>query len=220
MQIGAVRDLVPDKNTIRERLRRVPYDEALGLQFMEILINEGDDRGAMEVYTALRQELQSRFDVLPGQEIETLSRQIAARLDICSPEEIQDRLEEETLPDGPCLCSLDEFRLYYRAEQRMAPRRGDAIHLLLLTVTGSGDPSEAMSDLEHVLRTNLRSVDVAAACGACQYLVMLVQAGYEDSLSVAQRLSSAFVSPTGARLDSAVIPMRVPSGGKAGKEQE
>ena len=115
------------------------------------------------------------------------------------------------------ICDFESFKLFYRAEARSADRRGDAIHIGLLSIEGrDGERLEprstetAMRQLRKKIQESLRVGDIAACCSATQYVVMLLQANYENSEMVLRRVIRAFskaypLSPVQIRLS--IIPL-------------
>ena len=109
------------------------------------------------------------------------------------------------------------FRLFYQAEARAASRRGDAVHIGLLSLLGlDGRPlegsrlSRAMDQLRREIEHSLRTGDIAACCSASQYILMLVQTNYENSRLVCSRIEKAFfrTHPRAAvRIQATVFPL-------------
>lgn len=134
-----------------------------------------------------------------------------------SLEDIQRQLNQHTQPEGALICDYSMFQMFYQAEARAVDRRGDAIHIGILTVEGKNGKSlspanreRAMAQLEKQIGKTLRIGDVAAACSMSQYLIMLVQANYEDSAMVVRRVASAFsrnYPRSNAKISVAVLPL-------------
>lgn len=200
----------------REALRISPYDEALCRCLMQALTEMGDYGGVDAVYRQMRRHLSEELGVLPErQTLETYQR-AASRMDsgLLAPDAIRVQLREEAAPRGAMICDYASFRLLYRAEARSADRRGDAIHIALLTISGKGGKplsgrslTWAMNQLEAEIAATLRTGDVAASCSASQYLVMLLQANEENAKMVCDRLICAFERehPNAAANVSAVV---------------
>ena len=206
----------------REAVAQCPYDESVYQQLIRAQLQAGDETGAMDTYEELRRVLQENFDVLPSEETRALIKEAGARTGDgrYSPEALEAMLTENGSLKGVNICDFSEFKLHYRAEQRMAPRRGDAVHILILTLNGKDGSAPApdkatigMRRLETVIQSCLRSEDVAAPCSATQFVVMLVQATYESSLKVARRLTDAFrdqYPKSCLALQTAVMPLKCP----------
>ena len=78
-------------------------------------------------------------------------------------------------------------------------RSGMAAHIAVLTVTGKHgaelsrrQQETAVTNLEEHIRLGLRRGDTAARCSISQFVIMLPQANYENSIMVCNRLSRSF----------------------------
>ena len=96
------------------------------------------------------------------------------------------------------ICEFEFFRVLYRSVARSMERSGLTAHIVLLSMTGDGgDVSRrkidgAMDKVEEQIRLSLRKGDVAARCSASQYVILLQQANYENSIMVCNRIKKAF----------------------------
>ena len=81
---------------------------------------------------------------------------------------------------------------------RSMARRGNATHIVLLSLQSAGAPlsrrsqSRIMGQLGEQIRKNLRRGDIFSRCSVSQYIIMLPQANYENSCMVSRRLVGAF----------------------------
>lgn len=196
-----------------------PYHEPLYQALMRVMIASGDNDGAARVYEKLRKLLLDDLGVLPSDETREIYQQLSqvsgeGRLGL---DTIRTRLQETIAPTGAMICDFESFKLFYRAEARSADRRGDAIHIGLLSLESkNGDrlsprsTETAMGQLRRKIQESLRVGDIAASCSATQYVVMLLQANYENSEMVLKRVIRAFgkaypQSPAQIRLS--IIPL-------------
>ena len=195
------------------------YHEPLNRQLIRALITVQDYSGAVEAYKVLSQRLYDELGVLPDAETRRLY-QAAAGLaggGTVTPEELTAQLREENPSMGALVCTYEDFRRFYQAEARSAGRRGDAVHIAILSVTAKNGDSlservlrNAMEQLEQNIRRSLRLGDVAAACSASQYVLMLLQANLENSEKVLERITRSFYREhphTSAILRCAVLPI-------------
>ena len=196
-----------------------PYDEPLYRALIESLADDGDYEAAAAAYEELRRRLLNDLDVLPSAETQEAYERVTQNLGdgYIPPERLRRSLRETVMPTGAMICDFASFKLFYQAEARSADRRGDAIHIGILSVEGRDgtlltDKTQetAMSRLREKLRECLRIGDIAACCSASQYIVMLVQANYENSKMVLDRVVRAyrFAYPNSpARVRASVIPL-------------
>ena len=202
----------------RTAIKAEPFHEALYRLLMESLMTGGDYEKAHQVYMDLRDMLLSELGVSPDEDIRKLDQEIQRRIQApsISMEELQSRLREDLSPTGALMCDFAYFQVLYQVEARSADRRGDAVHIGVLTVSGRDGPlteqtlSLVMDELGEQIRKTLRVGDVAACCSATQYVMLLVQANYENSLMICRRVESAFRrahprSP--ALVKSSVLPL-------------
>lgn len=203
----------------RNALRIDPYEEEILRHLMRSLMSRGDYSGAEEAYMSFRNLMLEDLGLMPGEETEELHREVVRHLgdSYVSLEDIRRQLNRQIQPGSALICDYNMFQMFYQAEARAADRRGDAIHIGVLSVEGRkgkrfsvADRERAMTQLEKQIRETLRVGDVAAACSTSQYLIMLVQANYEDSFMVARRVANAFMRNyprSNARINVAVLPL-------------
>lgn len=205
-----------------DALRRSPYHEPLCRWLMRARAARSDMKGAAEAYDSFRARLYEDLGVMPEEETQRVYWDVMRNEEReLTPESIHDQLRENTPASGAFICDFEMFKLFYQAEVRAAARRGDAIHIGILTAAGSRKPlserglERAMGQLQVLIQKNLRSGDIAARCSSSQYILMLVQANYENSNMVCSRVIQAFNrthprSP--ARLRSVVFPLELAFG--------
>lgn len=196
-----------------------PYCEPLYRWLMRARSALGDSRGAAEVYEQLRTLLYKDLGVMPEEETQQVYQQILldAGGGALTPDSIRGQLQEHEPPAGALMCDYTSFKLFYQAEARAAARRGDAIHIGVLSVLSrNGKPlsahslSRAMGQLHSQICKSLRTGDIASCCSSSQYILMLVQANYENSRLVCERVVRDFLrehprSPI--RIQSVVFPL-------------
>lgn len=203
----------------RNAIQLEPYHESFYSKLMMLLAEKGDSTGVVKLFEDLRELLFSNFGVLPSDETQAIYRQAMKTVnDKALPAgTIRQQLREQAPQTGALICDYDFFRVLYHAEARMIDRRGDAIHLGLLSVSAKDGSQlapavhdKAMDRLQDQIRQSLRRGDVAARCSASQYIMMLHQANYENSCMVCERVLKAFYrsSPsTAASVSYSVFPL-------------
>ena len=199
-------------------MRQAPYHEPLYRWLMRSRAARGDRKGAAAAYEALSAQLYEDLGVMPEEETQQVYWSIMRNEEkTLTPEIIRAQLREYHPASGAFICDYGLFKLFYQAEARTAARRGDAIHIGILSVLANGkkalserDLERAMDQLRVQIQKNLRTGDIAACCSPSQYILMLVQANYENSKQVCDRVVQAFFrahprSP--ARLRAVVFPL-------------
>ena len=203
----------------RTAIRTAPYNEQLHRHLMRSLAQAGDFDAALSVYRELHERLYTELGVIPDEETQSLYQEYLEHTGgaYLPPDVIREKLREQTPADGAMICDFSAFKLFYRAEARAADRRGDAIHIGLLSVVGRDGKElsrrsmeRAMEQLCTHIRESLRIGDIAARCSASQFVLMLMQANYENSILVCQRVARRFSrdhSRSPAKLQYSVIPL-------------
>ena len=184
----------------RAAIKTSPFREELYRLLMESLKADGSYEAAHQVYIDLRETLLSELGVSPDEAIQQLDQDIQRLIQdpAISMEELRNRLREGRTPKGALLCDFSFFQLLYQVEARSADRRGDAVHIGVISVSGRDGPlaghtlSLVMDQLGEQIQHTLRIGDVAACCSATQYVMLLVQANYENSQMVCRRVVDAF----------------------------
>ena len=185
----------------RKAVEVEPYNEDLYRHLMRNLVDVKDQRGAIVVYEDMSELLFSNFGVMPAEDIRAIYREAVRVVNdrAIPPGVVRDQLRETQTASGALLCDYDFFKVLYQAEARLVDRRGDAIHIGLLSIMGKGGKElskrsmgRAMENLQEQVRMNLRRGDVAARCSVSQFILMLPLANYENSCMVCERIIKAF----------------------------
>lgn len=201
-----------------EALRQEPYHEALYRWLMRSRAAQDDRKGVAAAYEALRAKLYDDLGVIPEEETQQVYWSLVQDEErSLTPEGIRAQLHDSNPVAGVFVCDYSLFKLFYQAEARTAARRGDAIHIGVLTVLAQKENvlsahelERAMKQLRIQIQKNLRSGDIAACCSPSQYILMLVQANYEDSKRVCDRVVQAFIrtyAHSRVRLEAVVFPL-------------
>ena len=203
----------------RRALRFDSFNEELSRLFMRAMIAQRDYAAVSDAYKDLCKRLYDELGVEPDGETEAIYRDALKHMGdaAVTPEMIKSQLSEENPSKGAMICDYAQFRRFYQAEARSAARRGDAVHIAVLSVAGkSGAPlsravlRNTMDQLEAHIQKSLRMGDVAASCSASQFVLMLLQANFENSAKVLERMTASFYRAhphTSAFLQYVVLPI-------------
>jgi len=196
-----------------------PYNEEIYCYLMRFLLELNELRQAAQVYEDMRELFFSNFGIMPGQEAVTLYRKASRTVNdhTLSADDILTQLKETSHDRGALFCDYDFFRTICRSFARSIERSGDAVHLVLLSITDKEGGELArrsldrvMLNLQDTIRSSLRRGDVACQCSVSQFLLLLPQANYENSRMVADRVVRAFIRQyphTPAALRATVHPL-------------
>lgn len=178
-----------------------PYHEPLHQQLMQALLNMGNQKGAIAVYNELSQRLFDDFSIKPTSETRALYHAASQHINLqfVPMDMVMNDMHEADSPSGAMECEYDFFRILCFAEARSMLRSGKATHIALLSVTGKDgvtlnkrSQDRAVENLQELIRMNLRRGDAFTRCSACQFILLLPCANYENSCMVSQRVITAF----------------------------
>lgn len=196
-----------------------PYNELLHQYYLRSIASRGEYTRAAAAYEELREQLYSNLGITPAEETQEIHREILRNLSGYAqlPDTIRESLREESPVGGATVCDFNFFKFFYQAEARAAARRGDAVHIGVLSITDKDGEElarrsldRAMENLQIQIQRSLRKSDMMSRCSASQFVVMLLQANYENSRMVCDRIVRAFTrtyphSP--AKIHVAVMPV-------------
>lgn len=186
--------------TAGEALALEPCREELCRFQMEALLRLDRRREAVQVYEAFQDRLLAQLGVMPSDSLRQLFRQAHSSQDprAVSAATLLEQLQEPPRP-GALLCDFDFFRVICHAMARRAGRSGEPVHIALISLAGpeGGELARhsldrAMDNLQALILRHLRRGDAAARCSASQFVLLLPQAGYENSRMVCRRMIKAF----------------------------
>ena len=178
-----------------------PYDESLYQFLMRAQLDLGDQPGSIKTYETMSDLLFANFGIMPADESKTIYREAAQTVNDRSMNLglLREQLDENSSSSGALLCDYDFFRIIYQAEARAVARSGEAVHIALISATGTESkplPRRSldccMDNLQDMVVGNLRKGDVVSRCSVSQYILMLSQANYENSCMVCDRIIRAF----------------------------
>lgn len=195
-----------------------PCCEELCAKQMEALLHLNRQQEAVQVYERFQDRLLTQSGVMPSDALRTLCQKARQDRDprILSPDTLLDRLSEVPKP-GPLLCGFDFFQILCHAAARQSQRSGDPVHVALFSLSGPEGHSlrrysldRAMDNLQDIILNRLRRGDAAARCGSSQFVLLLPQAGLENSKTVCRQINQTFTrqfphSP--AVLSVSVLPL-------------
>lgn len=181
-----------------------PVEEEVYKYWMTALLALEKRREAAAVYEALRDRLLASSGVMPGQEVRALYREALRQEggDLLTLDQVMDQIREDPGPGGAYFCEYDFFQAVCQAAARDMIRSGQPAHLALFTLEeweGRGKKplprhslDRAADHLREVIRSQLRRGDVAAACGAAQFAVLLPRANYDNGQIAVRRILRTF----------------------------
>ena len=181
-------------------LKTSPYHEEIYQYLMRAQMELREFEKADAAYEELRERLFNNLGVMPGKESQMIHKEVLRHINhyFHSADMLRDQLQEKDPTPGPLICDFYVFRQFYQEEARSASRRGDAIHVCMLTVSGKDGeelPAQALEQVMGLLQAQmsarLRQGDVVSRCSASQF-VLLLQANFENSNMVCGRIVAAF----------------------------
>ena len=184
----------------RKAAETEPYHEPLHQKLMQCMAASGDLKGAAAVFEKLSKRLADDFGIQPSDETRNAYRTatMSPKERAMPVEEILEDLHEPESERGAMQCDYDYFKVLCFAESRAMERSHNETHVALVSVArasaeGKKDDMDSIMDkLGTKLRQNLRRGDIISRCSATQYIVMLLNANYENSCMVCRRLIASF----------------------------
>ena len=209
------------ENLCCSALQLDPYQEVLYQYLLRSMVAQGKHEQAVAAYEELRERLYADLGISPAEETQAIHREILRNLTgyALMPEAIRDQLREEDPSAGALFCDYSFFKLFYQAEARAAARRGDAVHIGILSVTDEDGKElarrsldRAMENLQVQIQRNLRKSDVFSSSSASQFVLLLLQANYENSCMVCDRIVRSFgrtYPHSPAKIHAVVLPLEL-----------
>lgn len=184
----------------RKAAESEPYHEPLHQRLIQCLAASGDIKGATAVFEKLSKRLADDFGIQPSEETRNTFRTatMSPKERAMPVEEILEDLHEPESERGAMQCDYDYFKVLCFAESRAMERNHNETHVALVSIArgdsaGKKDDMDSMMDkLGTKLRQNLRRGDIISRCSATQYIIMLLNANYENSCMVCRRLIASF----------------------------
>lgn len=185
----------------RAALAQESYSEEIYGHLMADLIRLGEQQQAAKVYEDMSKLLLANFGVMPSEKSRALYREAVRTVNdhTMASGEVLDQLREDFTNGGALFCEYDIFKAIYHSFARSVARSGDAIHLALISITGSKGGElprrsldRVVENLQELIRSGLRRGDVAARCSLSQFILLLPQANYENSCMVCDRIIRSF----------------------------
>lgn len=193
-----------------EGLKYDAVDEWLHSYRITALIRQNKQQLAMECYEQAVKALYNALGVRKSARLEAVHQELLKMTKGTEAEEIEnvhkDMTEED--PEGAYICGYPVFREIYRLEARKISRLGEAEYIMLLTLrlkenSGNSNPqmeqyviSQAMNQMEDVLKEALRIGDVAARYSDSQFVVLLPTCTFESCPAIAERILKRFQEQT------------------------
>lgn len=187
--------------TICERAFDVePLEEEIHLAFLEALMATGRQKQARAHYEYITSALYRELGVKPSAAMRSLYQRMrddqpGMELDLSI---IQESLREQQQAEGAFLCDPATFRSLYKLETRRGERSGQAVFLVLLTLTGPDfEPPHpailrpAVRELEDLLVKNLRKGDIVSQWNEAQFLIIMPGLNMEHAEMVLRRIKNS-----------------------------
>lgn len=181
-------------------LEQEPFSEDIFRHLMRAFLQAQRQQEAIAAYERFRRLLQDEFGISPSMDIDQL---YLSAIQDTGKNELRTELAfgqiNEGQDEGCTICDYEAFKLLCSAQAQMISTSGEKIHNALFTLHApDGAPlpprslGKIMDKFQDTLRAGLRRGDIVSKCAPDQFIVMLHNAGYEDSRAVCRRLMIAF----------------------------
>lgn len=181
----------------RAAIKEDPFVEINHINLIKALILSNNQQKAVNHYNEISKLFYDELGVQPSKAItklykDAINKNLDFEKDIGV---IKGDLKESSVVKGTLQCNYEMFKIIYRLQARAALRNGKSIFIALLTVTGKNGREIPAIQLEHTLEEITDSVclflrrdDVVTRYGRTQFLIMLSNITYENTLMVINRL--------------------------------
>jgi tetratricopeptide (TPR) repeat protein len=165
------------------------FEECLYEELVRSLIATGNQSRAITCYQQATDLFYRELGVRLSSNLRNLYREIIKTLNSVETDlgVIKEDLRESNREQGAFFCEYEILRNIYRLEARSASRTGQAVFVVLLTVTpafGDSLPTKlintSMKKLRDAINRSLRRGDVVSRFSATQYMVMLSSLTFEN----------------------------------------
>ena len=179
-----------------------PYDEPFHYHLIRSLYMTGRRRDAVERYHEVLRLFYDKFGINPSEDIMKLYREIVREelFPVADLNIIKGQLREHNAKKRAYFCDFSVFQNFYHVEARSALRNGLSVFLCLITLEAAkpaGDNSlmaSAMARMAASIGQSLRAGDVYARYSACQYIIMVSAASYENCTKISARITESFTA--------------------------
>lgn len=136
--------------------------------------------------------------------------------------QLQKMIQEEEYQRGVYKVGYNRFKWMYGFVSQYREKKSQDAHIILLTVQDEEDgelekdrAEEGIELLEKAISQSLRWGDIATKCGNGQYIVLLLNASYENGTMVAERIRSKYKELSAGR--KLILNYEVGNVGKSGE---
>ncbi|NCB92776.1 MAG: hypothetical protein EOM40_09495 [Clostridia bacterium] len=181
-----------------------PLDETLHYYIVRSFMDMKENNQALTHYNKAIQQLQQTLGINSPSLLKSLHAELLAMNNVTEAnlDEVQEQLVEEYL-EGAYACPYSIFREIYRLEVRRIQRLGISEFIVLFTIEAGKNKlsnkeaqfhlmKKAVTRLENILKSALRSGDVITRYSEFQIAVLLPTCTYESAVMVSDRMLSRF----------------------------
>jgi len=170
---------------------------------IKALIGSNNNKKALAHYDYVSKLFYDEFGIKPSNIITDLYAEITAKKSGYEKNitMLKNDLREPGEVKGIMQCNYETFKSIYRLQARAAARSGKSIFIVLLNLNPKINKSYLENNREEILENVLdiicgflRKDDVVARCGAMQFVIMLSNITYENTVMVLDRLNKNLIS--------------------------
>lgn len=178
-----------------------PYEERLYYYLLLALANTNQIIAAKTQYEKMTKLFYSEFGTTPSTDLQAIYKKLSKSDNGVEKDLgiIKSHMKEESEKRGAFYCEYEFFKDIYRLEIRSAVRKGLPIHICLINVGGKDGTAlskktqdTVMNKLSESIRYSLRGGDIFSRYSISQYVILLPQANYENSVIVLERILKKF----------------------------
>lgn len=178
-----------------------PYEENLHYYLILALADSGQIAAARLQYESMTKLFYDEFGVTPSANLQALYKKLSTSGNGVERDlsVIKSQMSRAERAAGAFYCEYEFFKDIYELEVRSSSRKGEPIHIGLLSLGGKEEKqlskralNNAMGRLSDSIKKSLRSGDIYSRYSVSQYVILLPRANYENSKKVLDRIIRKF----------------------------
>ena len=184
------------------------FDENLNRYKIRALMKQNKTNLAEKYYYALEKKVKSSLGVNGAAMLRNIKKEMSyvVRTELLSVQDMEKEVEQQYAVEKktPFFCDYEEFKALYALQTKRNERRKEEGYVILITCyiddnsfAGAMEVQDfliehAMREIEEMLSTKLREIDIVSKCSDRQYIVLLDRCTYENTIKITKRLQTTF----------------------------
>lgn len=185
-----------------------PLDESLNIYKVRALMKQNKVKLAEKYYSALEWTVKNSLGVNGSALLRQVKKEMTygVNTQLLTVQDLEKEVVREYVLETkiPFFCDYEDFKAFYALQAKRNERRKEGGYVILITCNVDEESlnraveiqdfliEHAMQQLEEMLKSKLREIDIVSKCSDRQYIVLLDRCTYENTIKIAKRLQSFF----------------------------